>query len=272
MHQLKPNLSQIAIGYVRVSTETQLTEGFSLISQIKEIERFCVENGLLLSAIYREVESAKTAKGRPVFQAAIRHLLKDQADTMVFCNWDRFARNTVDSELIRRSLTAKGKRLIATQQRYLQSHFGMEDEELEAALAHAAVDNEKERKKIRKRLVRGMQEKIANGGWAGHRPPYEYDIIQGEPVLNFGRWLIIKKIWRLRRWCNWSCGKIARHLNERGVPAYSARVVLKKRMVPKTTRSDGRWTDGCVWWVVKYWKEGKRQQWRDRYGDKRLER
>lgn len=269
-----PAPAQIAIGYIRISTETQANEGYSLAAQAKELESYCAQNNLILTTIYREIESAKNAKDRPVFKAAIRELLAN-ADALVFTNWDRFARNTVDSELLRRAITKKGKRLIATQQRYLQSVLGLdeEDEELEAALAHAAVDNEKERRKIRKRLVRGMKEKVDNGGWGGHRPPYEYDIVQGEPVLNFGRWLIIKKIWRLHKWADMSAGRIAKLLNEQRVPSYyTARTILKKRISQRVHRIDGLWTEGVIYWIVKYWKDGKRQQWHDYYEAKRLER
>ena len=111
---LPPLMGSVAIGYVRCSSENQEREGYSLAQQAAEIERFCADKGFSLIAIFREIESAKTASGRPVFQAAIQHLKADLSDVMVFTNWDRFARNIVDHEETRRELTRRGKRLIAT--------------------------------------------------------------------------------------------------------------------------------------------------------------
>ena len=270
---LKAHSGSIAIGYVRCSTEKQEREGYSLTQQVQEIEQYCRDQGMLLVAIFREIESAKSASGRPLFQAAIRHLLHNHSDILVFTNWDRFARNTIDNELIRRSLAQKGKRLIATQQHFLSTSFDPEeDEELEAALAHAAVDNEKERKKIRKRLVRGRRQKISQGGWNGHRPPYEYDIIQGEPVLNIGRWQVIRRIVRLRKWRGMTYRQIAEYLNSQKIPGYSGRITIKRRSKNKCQRSDGTWASRSVAKIITDWYSGKRQAWREFYEAKRLER
>ena len=271
MNLLLQSETQIAIGYVRCSTDKQEREGYSLDQQVKEIEQYCHDYGLYLTAIFREIESAKTAEGRPVFQAARQHLEANESDVMVFTNWDRFARNILDHETIRQDLRKRGKQLIATQQRFLSA--GDEDDyELEAALSHAAVDNEKERKKIRARLVRGLKQKVSQGGWHGSKPPYEYDIVQGEPVLNFARWQVIKKIIRLRKWAKMTYHGIADYLNETGVPGYSARTTLKRRIRKSLRRSDGTWYYRSVVVICKHWEAGIRQQWKEHYEAKRQER
>lgn len=264
--------SMTAIGYIRCSSEKQEKEGYSLIQQAKEIEHYCGTNGIFLTAIFREVKSAKSIEDREIFQEALKHLEANKADAMVFTNWDRFARDIESHERTRKRMTSIGKQLIATQQRFL-TLVDEDDFELTAALQHVGVDNELERKKIRRRLVRGRQEKVEQGGWKGHRPPYEYDIIQGEPVLNVGRWQIVRKIVRLRRWTSLSYQGIAEVLNAQNVEGYSARVTVKKKVVKNSKqREDGKMTDSLCRQIIRDWYSGKRQQWRDFYETKRLER
>lgn len=261
-----------AIGYVRCSTEKQEREGYSLTQQCKEIEEYCRDHRLLLCAIFREIESAKSVRDRKVFQSAISHLKNNNADVMVFTNWDRFARNTIDNELIRKSLREKyGKQLIATQQKFLTTN-DEDDFELEAALQQVGVINELERKKIRRRLVKGRAQKVSQGGWGGAKPPYEYDVIQGELVLNVGRWQIVRKIARMRKWTKMSYQAIADHLNAIGEPGYSGRTTLKKRVRRSLRRSDGTWHYRSVALICENWQTGLRQQWKDYYESKRIER
>ncbi len=254
---------QIAIGYPRVSTDRQEQNGYSLQDQVKQIEDFCAENNIELRAHFLEVESAKTASKRPVFKAALSHMHYGEIDLLVCTNFDRFARNVVDSETIRQSLARKGKKIISTQQRYLTPLHDLvdDDEELTAAIQHAAIDNERERKKIAKRMRRGRDRKISEGGWGGHRPPYEFDVVRGELSLNKERAWIVRLMIRLRK-LKRSYRQIADYLNgnnklfdpmtrERGRKFEPPHMLQphRKRM-KKLLIGNGDWHPGTVWRVV----------------------
>ncbi|TKI82289.1 recombinase family protein, partial [Bacillus cereus] len=47
-------MEEKVVGYVRVSTEGQAREGYSLAYQVEEIERYCNENELQLLHIYED--------------------------------------------------------------------------------------------------------------------------------------------------------------------------------------------------------------------------
>ncbi len=47
-------MEEKVVGYVRVSTEGQVSEGYSLTYQVEEIERYCIENKLQLLHIYED--------------------------------------------------------------------------------------------------------------------------------------------------------------------------------------------------------------------------
>ena len=53
------NMGEKVVGYVRVSTEGQVREGYSLTYQVEEIERYCIENKLQLLHIYEDKELAE---------------------------------------------------------------------------------------------------------------------------------------------------------------------------------------------------------------------
>lgn len=189
-----------AAGYPRVSTGAQELSGFSLDDQVASIERFCKENNIQLVAHFMEQESAATIRNRPSFKAAMRFVLKNpDIDALVVSNLDRFSRSVLDAELIRGALAKHGKKLISVQEQYLTPVLERhEDDYMEAALQHRMVEAEQERKRIRRRFLRGKKQKVQNGGWAGFRPPFEYDVIQGELVLNPERAKTVKLISRLR--------------------------------------------------------------------------
>ena len=249
-----------AIGYPRVSGESQGHSGYSLGDQVKAIEEFAERNNIELVAHYMEIESGSTIHKRPGFKAALKHCYHDAGiDCIIFSNLDRYSRDSLGAELIRRSMKARGKKLISVQESYLtpvrgydNGGSGEEDDYLEAAIQHRMVEAEQERKRIVRRCQRGKDKKIAGGGWGGHRPPYECDVIQGELVLNPDRARIIRHIVRLRKLRNFdgshvfSLQAIADYLNGknnlidpitgqvgRKFPRYFDRQLVRKRIKPR---------------------------------------
>lgn len=81
-------------GYVRVSTQKQ-GEGVSLEAQRDAIEAYARKNDILITRWFEEkVTAAK--KGRPVFNAVIKSLLRREAEGLVVHKIDRSARNFAD--------------------------------------------------------------------------------------------------------------------------------------------------------------------------------
>lgn len=194
--EASPNQKR-AIAYTRVSTDGQ-ADGHSLAHQITEIEQYCRDNELLLVGSFSEIESAATIKKRPAFKQAVQTLNRDEADFIVCINFDRFSRNLLDFELIRRSLEQKGKAILSTQQSFLTPIKKNKDFDyrLAAQMQREMIEAEMERWKIRERCLNGRNKKVAQGGWWGHRPPHEFDVVQGELVLNLQRLKKIQAIYR----------------------------------------------------------------------------
>lgn len=255
-----------AIGYTRVSTDGQ-ADGHSLEHQTAEIERYCRDNNLKLVATFSEIESAATIKKRPAFKEAVRILNADQADYLVCTNLDRFSRNLLDFELIRRSLERKGKAILSTQQSFLTPIKKSKDFDfrLQAQAQREMIEAEVERWKIRERCLGGRYRKVSQGGWVGHRPLYEFDVKQGELVLNAERFKTVKMVLRLAirlRKLGFTYSGIGRYLSgannllnpdgTRGriFPRLSQREILRKRRVPLAKGDGPTWVQSTVFKLI----------------------
>lgn len=88
----------LAIGYVRVSTGKQATEGHSLAAQQQAIIDFCARSGLELAGMFmEEAESAKTPlAGRPEGARLLAEIAKGKVLHLVTYSMTRLFRNMLD--------------------------------------------------------------------------------------------------------------------------------------------------------------------------------
>lgn len=102
-----------AIGYIRVSTSEQATDGVSLEAQAAKIRAYCDLNDLELAATYAdEGLSGKRADNRPQFQAALDHACRTGSALVVY-SLSRFARNTAETIALADRLQAAGADLVS---------------------------------------------------------------------------------------------------------------------------------------------------------------
>ncbi len=87
-----------AIGYVRVSTEGQATEGVSLAAQRDRTEVWCKANGYDLIALHVDAGlSGKRADNRPSLQTALREACSGPGVALVVYSLSRLARSVKDT-------------------------------------------------------------------------------------------------------------------------------------------------------------------------------
>lgn len=86
-----------AIGYVRVSSEEQASEGYSLDAQRAKLAAYAFANDLDLIAVHAdEGISGKRANNRPGLQSGLASLRAGEATALVVVKLDRLSRSTVD--------------------------------------------------------------------------------------------------------------------------------------------------------------------------------
>ena len=92
---------KIAGLYIRVSTEDQAREGFSLPEQEKRLRTMCEYKGYEIYKVYKDAEiSAKTGNKRPAFEELLQDIKDKKCNTIVVLKLDRLTRSVYDWENI----------------------------------------------------------------------------------------------------------------------------------------------------------------------------
>lgn len=167
------------VGYIRVSSENQVREGHGLDVQKEGIEKYCITNNLNLLYVFEDVQSGESAEKRKGLQAALKMLESDNVMALVVHKQDRFTRSVYDAEVIRKQLKERGKILLT-----VTDSIDWSTDNGEMLYQFMSVFAEYERKQIRKRCVAGYLRKVENGGYAAGHPPFGYDAVKGELVVN----------------------------------------------------------------------------------------
>ena len=93
------NEKKIAGLYIRVSTEDQAREGFSLPEQEKRLRAMCEYKGYEIYKTYKDAGiSAKTGNHRPAFEELKQDIIDKKCNTIVVLKLDRLTRSVFDWE------------------------------------------------------------------------------------------------------------------------------------------------------------------------------
>ncbi len=99
------NEKKIAGLYIRVSTEDQAREGFSLPEQEKRLRAMCEYKGYEIYKLYKDAGiSAKTGNTRPAFEELLQDIRDKKCNTIVVLKLDRLTRSVYDMEGIMKFL------------------------------------------------------------------------------------------------------------------------------------------------------------------------
>ena len=95
------DVKKIAGLYMRVSTEDQVNEGFSLPEQKERLEAYCKINEYEIGGYYTdEGISAKKGIKRPAFERLKEDIKNKKINTMLAIKQDRISRSVYDWEEI----------------------------------------------------------------------------------------------------------------------------------------------------------------------------
>lgn len=161
---------QSAIGYIRVSTEDQASEGVSLDAQRARIAAWALANDYQLVEVYVDAGiSGGRADNRPGLQDAIGHACKEGAALVVY-SLSRLARSTKDTIAIGEKLDRYGADLVS-----LSEKIDTTSAAGKMIFRMLAVMAEFERDQISERTKTAMNYKKSRGERCG-TIPYGYDL------------------------------------------------------------------------------------------------
>lgn len=101
-----------AVGYARVSTDSQGANGLGMQAQRECIVRECARRGWQLVTTCSDVASGASRGGRDGLDTALATLEAGEADVLVVCKLDRLARSLVDFATLLERFRAAGWQLV----------------------------------------------------------------------------------------------------------------------------------------------------------------
>ena len=114
---MKPRPTR-AVGDVRVSTEGQATEGFSLEAQKDRIQAWCEANGSDLITLRMDAgPSRKRADNRPSLRTALCEACAEPGVALVVCSLSRLVRSVRDTLEVAGRLEGAGADLVSLPER-----------------------------------------------------------------------------------------------------------------------------------------------------------
>lgn len=175
-----PDPSKRAALYVRVSTDEQAAEGYSLEAQKSILTDHCLAEGLDIAAVYEDDGYSGRNANRPAYRRMMSEI--DSWDVLVVLKMDRIHRNSRNFMSMMDELGRHGKEFVSCYEALDTSN----------ALGRFVVDMiqrmaQLESEQIGERTKIGMREKAENlgtepvrKGTMGFTPPYGYTLYDGQ--------------------------------------------------------------------------------------------
>jgi site-specific DNA recombinase len=219
---------KIARLYIRVSTEDQAREGYSLEAQRENLTKYVKELGYEFGGIYTDVGFSAKNVDRPALQQMLLDAKQDIFDVLVTLSPDRLSRNIIDQGVIR-DLLAKSN----VQLKFWTLPVDTTSPEGDLITNILGSVSQYERRLISRRVKIGMTQKAQKGGFNGMAPPYGYDIVDGDLIINKKEAEVVRCIFRMHELTMY-LESITNLLNEFDVP----------------TKKGGTWSKKQVWRIL----------------------
>ena len=200
--------------YVRVSTQTQADEGYSLEAQQERLTAYCTAQGWTVdpSHIYIDAGISGKTTARPQFQAMLHAAQAGTVQRVVAMKLDRMARNVREFLATVDQLKAWHCDLVL-----VKESFDTSTPHGRFALTMFAAMAELEASTITERVMSGKAQKASKGGFNGSKIPYGYTYAGGEFTVNNDQAAVVKDIF-IRFIRGESLLAIAAHLNAAATP------------------------------------------------------
>jgi site-specific DNA recombinase len=158
--------------YIRVSTDEQATEGYSLDNQKRACREYAVNKGYHVKGFFIDDGKSGRTANRPEFQEMLGKLKEKEAECIIIYKIDRFARNVTDFSRIRKEFIEAG----------IDFHSVIEGDlsngsSLIANIFASVAEWESE---VNGKRTKDALEQKFRGGWQPTPPPIGYRSVGGE--------------------------------------------------------------------------------------------
>ncbi len=173
-------MNKIAAIYIRVSTDAQREEGYSIDAQKEMLTAYCVSKGIKNYDYYIDGGFSGSNIERPELLRLIDDIKSDKVSCVIVYKLDRLSRSQKDTlYLIEDVFNPKGVDFVS-----LNESMDTSTPLGRLMLGILSAFAQLERENIRERTSMGMKERVKNGYWmGGGRVPFGYDYDAENGVL-----------------------------------------------------------------------------------------
>lgn len=180
--------------YVRVSTQEQARDGYSIDEQIERLRDYAKAMGWIVVKIYTDGGYSGSNTDRPALQNMIKDIKAKKGDSVVVYKLDRLSRSQKDTlELIEDYFIANNVDFVSMTENFdTATPFGR------AMIGILSVFAQLEREQIRERMNMGREGRAKEGKFhGGGYVPIGYDYIDGLLKINEFEAMQIREIHKL---------------------------------------------------------------------------
>ena len=175
--------------YIRVSTEEQAEEGYSLEAQQERLTAYCEAQGWDIVEVYADKgHSGRKIGPRSEYKRMMNE--KEKWDTILVLKMDRIHRNSRNFIEMMDNLEKWGKKFTSMQ----------EELDTSSAIGRFVVDMiqriaQLESEQIGERTYVGMEQKASMGEMMGFNPPYGYHLEASKLILDENEAQVVQRIY-----------------------------------------------------------------------------
>lgn len=182
-----------ALLYIRVSTQEQVKEGYSIDEQIDRLGSFCKAMNWAVADTYVDGGYSGGNTDRPALQDLLRDVRAGKGDIVAVYKLDRLSRSQKDTlSLIEDDFLANNVDFVSMTENFdTSTPFGR------AMIGILSVFAQLEREQIKERMKMGKAGRSKEGKWKGGVCPIGYDYIDGKLIINDYEAMQIRELHKL---------------------------------------------------------------------------
>lgn len=166
--------------YIRVSTDFQFEEGYSVEAQQKKLKQYCVLKDITNYEFYIDGGWSGSNIDRPEMKRMINDITHGKIDNVIVYKLDRLSRSQKDTIFLLEDIFEPYKVSFVS----LNENFDTTTSYGKAMVGILSVFAQLERENIRERTRMGMYERVKSGLWmGGGGTPFGYDYDQNKNIL-----------------------------------------------------------------------------------------
>lgn len=237
--------------YIRVSTDRQADEGYSLDAQRGKLDAYCTAMGWPVCADHVYIDGGESGKStaRPAYRAMLAAIDAGEVNRIVATKLDRLTRNVTDFRQMLDYCDARNVAIVS-----LAENFDTSTPMGKAMATIVVTFAEMERSMITDRVMTGKAEKARQGGYNGSVTPYGYQYSDGTFTIDSSAADVVQRIFA--EWIDGTpMAHIAAALNADKIPSPRGRTwstagvrhMLRNGAYAGLTQWDGVETAGDVY-------------------------